>query len=58
MDPLFSFPLGIGVSLLRNQSMRNYYDSLNDEEKKEFIERSRSYFSEGEINEFIGSVPL
>ena len=63
MDPSFTgmpwgmaLPLGIGAILMQNMAARNYYDSLNDEEKKEFIERTRSYRTEDELNTFLDSL--
>jgi len=54
MDPLFALPFGVALS--QNRAARDYYDSLNDEEKKEFIERTRAYRTEGELNSFFDSL--
>ena len=65
MDPSFAgmpwgmaLPFGLGAIFMQNIAARNYFDSLNDEEKKEFIERTRSYRTEGELNTFIDSLLL
>jgi len=59
LDPLFSFaPIGLGFALLQNKAAKDYYDSLNDDEKKEYLERTRAYRSEGESDSLLlGGAP-
>jgi len=57
MDPFYlAMPMGLNMILMQNHAAKNYYESLNDEEKKEFIERTRQYRTEGELNTFFDSL--
>ena len=62
MDPFFpnnqNFPFGFGLGMLimHNKAAKDRFDSLNDDEKREFIERSRSVSSEEEMKSYVDSL--
>ena len=60
MDPVIfnnqNIALGFGMLLMQNRSAKEHFDSLNDDEKREFIERTRSFNSEDEFNMFFDSI--
>ena len=57
MDPTFlGLPWAMNSMFMQYRSARDYFDTLNDEEKKEFIERTRSYLSEKELKYFTDSI--
>ncbi len=49
-------PLGLGVAITSNRAAMDRFVDMTDEEKKDFIERSRSAMSEKEIDRLVGSL--
>ena len=50
--------IGLGLLLLQNKAAKDYYDSLSDDERKEFNERTGSFKTEGEMRSFIDTLTL
>ncbi len=49
-------PLGLGVAITSNRAAMDRFVDMTDEEKKDFIERSRSAMSEKEIDRLVDSL--
>ncbi len=49
-------PLGLGVAITSNRAAMDRFVDMSDNEKKDFIERSRSAMSEKEIDRLVNSL--
>lgn len=49
-------PLNLGVAITSNRAAMDQFVDMTDDEKSEFIERSRSMMSKGEIDKLVNSL--
>lgn len=51
-----NLPLGLGLAITTNRAAMDRFVDLTDDEKEEFIERSRGVMSQSEIDRLVGSL--
>lgn len=51
-----NLPLDLGLAITTNRAAMNRFVDLTDDEKEEFIERSRGVMSQSEIDRLVGSL--
>ena len=49
-------PLNLGLAFASNRLAMNRFANMNDDEKKEFVERSRSILSKKELDMLVSSL--
>ena len=49
-------PLNLGVAITSNRAAMDQFVDMTDDEKSEFIERSRGMMTKGEIDKFVNSL--
>ena len=49
-------PLNLGVAITSNRAAMDQFVDMTDDEKSEFIERSRGLMSKGEIDKLVNSL--
>ena len=49
-------PLDLGIAITSNRAAMDQFVDMTDDEKSEFIERSRSMMSKGEIDRLVNSL--
>lgn len=50
------FPVGLGIAFATNRTAMDRFVDMTDDEKKEFIERSRGVISKKEMDNLVGSL--
>ena len=51
-----NIPLSLGIAITTNRPAMDRFVDMTDDEKEEFVERSRSMMSKSEIDELVGSL--
>lgn len=51
-----NLPLELGLAITSNRAAMDRFVDMTDDEKEEFIERSRSAMSRNELDEMVGSL--
>lgn len=51
-----TLPVGLGLAFATNREAMDRFADMSDDEKKEFIERSRSVMSKKEMERLVGSL--
>ena len=51
-----NLPLDLGLAITTNRAAMDRFVDLTDDEKEEFIERSRGVMSQSEIDRLVGSL--
>lgn len=51
-----TLPVGLGLAFAGNRPAMDRFVDMTDEEKEEFVERSRSVMSKKEMEELVGSL--
>ena len=51
-----TLPVGLGLAFATNRAAMDRFVDMSDDEKEEFIERSRGALSQGEIDRLVGSL--
>lgn len=51
-----TLPVGLGLAFATNRTAMDRFAGMTDNEKEEFIERSRSVMSKKEMEELVGSL--
>ncbi len=51
-----NLPLELGLAITTNRAAMDRFVDMTDDEKEEFIERSRSAMSRNELDEMVGSL--
>ncbi len=51
-----TLPIGLGLAFAGNRPAMDRFVDMTDEEKEEFVERSRSVLSKKEMEELVGSL--
>lgn len=51
-----TLPVGLGLAFAANQEAMNRFVDMTDEEKEEFIERSRGVMSRKDMDRLVGSL--
>lgn len=51
-----TLPLGLGLAFATNQVAMDRFREMSDNEKKEFVERSRSLMSQKEMDSLVNSL--
>lgn len=51
-----TFPAGLGLAFSNNRAAMDRFEGMTDDEKMEFVERSRGALSEKEIEQMVSSL--
>ncbi len=51
-----TLPVGLGLAFATNREAMDRFSDMSDDEKKEFIERSRGVMSKKEMERLVGSL--
>lgn len=51
-----NLPLDLGLAITTNRAAMDRFVDMTDDEKEEFVERSRSMMSKKEIDQMVGSL--
>lgn len=51
-----TLPVGLGLAFASNQTAMDRFADMTDDEKKEFVERSRSVMSKKEMDSLVSSL--
>lgn len=49
-------PIGLGLAFAMNRAAMDRFVDMTDDEKREFVERSRSVMSKSEMEKLVGSL--
>ena len=51
-----TLPVGLGLAFANNRAAMDRFSGMSDDEKKEFVERSRGVMSRKEMDSLVGSL--
>lgn len=57
MDVFRELPMGFGMALIKNQSAAQYFESLNEQERRQIIDQTHQISSKQEMQNFVDNLP-